>query len=156
MPVNDKSDLLETADPVFVVGCKLGAPPLADRVIAVHPVEIRRKERRLVASDACPDLHDDIFVIIGVFGEKEDLQFLLRIGDLLLRLSKLAFQHLPHIIVIFMLQHLQCIRRIRRCTLMPAEGAYDGFQFSLFAHKLLKPPRISRHIRLSEQFISSS
>lgn len=41
----------------------------------IHAVELGRKERGFVATRASPNLHDDILLVIGVFGGEEDEEF---------------------------------------------------------------------------------
>ena len=38
----------------------------------IHAVELGRKERGFIAASASPNLHDDILLVIGVFGGEED------------------------------------------------------------------------------------
>ena len=73
-----EDDLLEAADPVLVDGDQLCPPPAPFRVMHVHPVDLGRKEGRLIAARAGADLHDNVLVIVGVLGEEKDLQLLLQ------------------------------------------------------------------------------
>ena len=56
----------------------------AVRVMHVHAVDLRRKERGLITARTRADLHDDVLVIVGVFREEKDLQFLFQLLDPLL------------------------------------------------------------------------
>ena len=108
-PVDHKGDFLKSPDPGFIKGGKLCLPSVPHRIIAVHSVEISRKQSGFVAADARTDLHIDIFIIVRIFGKQQDLKLFFRRLDLLLRSGELRFQHFPHLGIILMLQQLQGI-----------------------------------------------
>jgi len=39
----------------------------------VHPVELRGKKSGLVSACTCPELNDNVFGIVGIFGKQEYL-----------------------------------------------------------------------------------
>ena len=47
----------------------------------VHTVDFRSKQSRLVPAGSCPNLHDHVFIIIGVLGQKQYLQFPFQLLD---------------------------------------------------------------------------
>ncbi|GAA2785178.1 hypothetical protein GCM10020219_065840 [Nonomuraea dietziae] len=82
-------DVLVAAE-VGVLGVDdLGLPAEALGVAQVHPQQVAREQRGLLAALTLLDLHDDVLVIIGVSRDEQMLELLLQLGDALLELDGL-------------------------------------------------------------------
>ena len=59
-------------------------PALLFHIAAIHTKEVTGKERCFFTADTATDFHDDVFIVIGVFGQQQNGQLI--IEDFLLRL----------------------------------------------------------------------
>ena len=64
--VNLEDDLLQAADAGFVRVVDFDGPAMPLGIAGVHPEEVRREERGLLAPGAGPDLDDHVFVIVRI------------------------------------------------------------------------------------------
>ena len=96
--LDDRRDRLDAADAgvVPVDDLDLPAPPLG--VPLVHPEELGREERRLVAARARPDLEKDVTRVVRVLREEEDLQRFLDGGEPLGQRGPLGRRHLVELV----------------------------------------------------------
>ena len=76
-------------------------------IAGVHPQELGREQRRLLAAGARPDLHDDVAVVVGIARDERDLEVLdeLRLPGLQLR--DLVAGHRLHLLVRLGVQHVE-------------------------------------------------
>jgi len=72
----------------------LGLPVLQVGVAHVHAVQVAREDRRLVATGTCPDLDDDVLVVVRVAGEHHHLELVLEPRDARLDRLDLVGGHL--------------------------------------------------------------
>ncbi len=54
-----------------MVGYDIYFPAAVFCITAVHPIKITGKQGGLFPSGAVPDLDDDVFLIIGIFGQQK-------------------------------------------------------------------------------------
>ena len=59
------------------IDCQL----VALRVALVEPKQVCREKRGLVPSGPAPDLHDDVFAVVGIFGDQRRAQLGLKALD---------------------------------------------------------------------------
>ena len=69
------------ADAGVVAVHDLDLPAAALGVALVHPEELRREERRLLAARARPDLEEDVAGVVRVLRQQEHLELLLDLGQ---------------------------------------------------------------------------
>ena len=74
--LHHKGDFLEAAKLGLVGVHQRELVAAGFRVHGIHTVKHGGKERRLLASRAASDLHHDVFIVVGIAGEQQDLQFL--------------------------------------------------------------------------------
>jgi hypothetical protein len=63
----------------------------------VHTEEFTGKERSLFAARTGPNLHDHVFVVVGVLGNQQGLEPGLQAGVFLLQLRQLQLRQLLHV-----------------------------------------------------------
>ena len=73
--------------------CKCSVPP-AHRV---HPVQGVGKQSCLFPTHSGPDLHNNIFIIIWVFGQEQELKLLLKLFHLRFGLKQLLLSQFLHL-----------------------------------------------------------
>ena len=114
----------------------------------VHAVDLRREQSGFVPAGSCPDLHDDVFIIIGVLGQKQDLQFPFQLLDPCLGFVQLFLGQLPHLFIRLFLQHRQAVLHILPALLIFLKCFYDGSQVALLLHQLPETLCVIGHVRL--------
>ena len=142
--------LLETADAVFIQGDQLCLPVTAVRIVYIHAVDLSRKKGRLIAAGACPDLNDNILVIIRVFGKEKDLQLLLQFLHALPGLIQLFLCQLAHFLVRFFLQHSKAVIDILLTFFILIVRFHDGRKVALLLHQSAESLLVIRRPRLCQ------
>ena len=74
-PNQPHDHFLVAAQVAFVGGDDFGLPAVALSVAAVHTQQIACEQRGFVAARSCTNFYKDVFVVIGIFGQQEFLQF---------------------------------------------------------------------------------
>ena len=69
-----RDDLLQAAHPRIAARHHLDPPALTLGEFGVHPEQLARKQRRLVAAGASPDFEDDVLRVVGIFRDQQYLQ----------------------------------------------------------------------------------
>ena len=77
--VDDKIRLFYTAKLSFVIVEQLHAPAHFRGVHGVHPEQAVGKQGAFLAAYAAANLHNDVFFIVGVFGQQQDLQLFVKL-----------------------------------------------------------------------------
>ena len=75
--LDEEDDLLEAADAGGVTVHHLHLPPLALRVLRVHPREIGGEQSGLVSARTRADLDEDVPLIVGIPGQEQRPELLL-------------------------------------------------------------------------------
>ena len=75
-------------------------------VAAVHLEKVGREERRLLAAGAQPDLDDDVLLVLGITGDKGQLQRGFQPITLRLLLAELLARVSLHLLVLLRLRQL--------------------------------------------------
>ena len=70
---NDEVRFLDPAQLGLAVIHQLDFPPPGGGVHTVHPEQAVGKQGAFLSADAAPDLHNDIFFIVGILGQQQDL-----------------------------------------------------------------------------------
>ena len=81
LPVDHEGGLLEAPDSILVQAHHLCFPMTALRIFYQHPVDFRCKEGCLIPAGSGADLHDHVFVIVGILRKEQDLQLMLQLPD---------------------------------------------------------------------------
>ncbi|KIU01434.1 hypothetical protein QU38_01650, partial [Staphylococcus aureus] len=95
-PLDLGDDFLEAAHGAFAGGHQLPLPALQRGEALIHPVEVAREQRRLVAAGAGTDFQHDVAVVHDILGQQRDAD---RLGELLsprFELRPFALGHGPH------------------------------------------------------------
>ena len=74
---NHKGYILHAADPDLLALHKLHPPSSALGIMKIHAVDLCRKKRSLIPTGSGADLNYNIFIIIGIFREEQDLKLML-------------------------------------------------------------------------------
>ena len=96
-PLDSKGDLLHAAQLRLVDAVDLSFPPAGLGVHGVHAVQGVGEQGGLLAPHPGPDLHDDVFPVVGVLGEKQNLQLLFQPLQVGLGLVELLLGQLLHL-----------------------------------------------------------
>ena len=128
-------DIFHAADPDLfkIQGLRLPAPGFG--VMDVHPVDFGGEQGRFIAAGPRPDLHNDVLLIIGVFGDQQDLQLFLQAVQLLFGAADLLPGQLAHLFVVFLLQEHPGFLQIIRNTAETGIGLHQRSQVALFLHQ---------------------
>ncbi len=113
----------------------------------IHTVDLRCKKRCLVSACAGTDLHDYILIVVRIFGQQQDLQFLLQLLDPLLGPCQFFLQHLFHIGIGFFFQHDNAVVHILLTFFIFFIRFYNRGKIALFLHEHTKTFLIIRHRR---------
>ena len=143
--VDDEVRLLHAAKLGFVVVQQLHGPALPGGVHGVHPEQAVGKQGAFLTAHAAANLYDDAFVIVGVFGQQQNLQFpveplLFGLGIAVGLLAQLLHLRIGH--ELFSIVHL---------LLGPVIGCVsrnNGLQVVLFPEKLGRLLGVGVEIRL--------
>ena len=118
----------------------------------IHTVNLRGKQSRFIAARSCPDFHNDILVIIGVFRQKQNLQLIFQLFNALSGCGKFFLKHIPHILIGLLLQHRQRILHILFTFFILFIRLHQRGKVALFFHQLTEMLLVIRDPRL-RQFI---
>ena len=140
--------LFESSDSVFVQRDHLCLPSSAVRIMNIHTVDLSRKKRRFITACACPDLNDNVLIIIRIFREQKDLQLLFQFFYTFSRIAQLFFRKFSHLFVRLFLKHRQTVFDVLPALLVLIVSLYDRRKITLLFHQFSKPYRIVRHTRL--------
>ena len=113
-------------------------PALGFGVAGIHAEKIAGENAGLVAAGAGADFDDDVFVVVGILGDKQQLQFAL---DLLLAGGELAFLflgHVAHVGVFGLDDHLARAGEVLFDLLELAVLVDDLFEFGVLFGELLE------------------
>ena len=116
----------------------------------IHPVDLRRKERGLLAARTGTDLHDHVLVVVGVLRKQQNLKLPLQPRDILLRTGKLLLCQFLQFLVAFLVQHRKGILDGLPAFFIFAVCLHDRCQIALLLHQLSEAVRVVRHIRLGK------
>ena len=79
-----KGDALHAANADLLGLYQLNLPMTSLRVMHIHTVNFRSKQRRLISARTRTDLHDDILIVVRILGKQQDLQLTLQLLHALL------------------------------------------------------------------------
>ena len=98
--------LLDAADAGLVEAHEVRVEPVLQGIPGVHPQELGREQRRLLAAGAGPDLHDDVAVVVGIARDERDLEILDEPRLPGLELRDLVAGHRLHLLVRLGVEHV--------------------------------------------------
>ena len=150
LTIHGKRHKLHAAESGFlhILRGNLKAAPF--RVVHIHPVELRGKERRLLAAGARPDFEDDVLVVVRILRQQQNSELLLKLLHGLLRGGQLLAEHLLHLRVGLSLQKLQRIADILFLLLILTERLHHRCKLVLLPAQRLKPLPIRGRFRRRE------
>ena len=145
---NAGDDFFIAAQLAFVGGNDFDLPAVALGVAAVHAQQIACKQRGFVAACSGAYLDEDVFVVVGIFGQQEFLQFGIERVDFGFRRFDFFGGKIFHFGVG---KHFFGIRQVALRQLIVLEYFDHGRQFGVFARELAVVVHIGRSFGLSEQ-----
>ena len=104
LAADEADDFLHTADIGDVAVHHFHFPALFFRVAGIHFIEIVGKKRRFLAADGRADLHNGVFRVVGVFGQKQYFKLFFPFFQLFFQVAGFFFGHGLHFRVVFFLQ----------------------------------------------------
>ena len=120
--------LLDPADARLVEAQHLGLEAVPLGVAEVHPQELGREQRGLLAAGAGPDLHDHVAVVVGVARQQQHLELLEQARLVGLQPVDLLAGHVSQLVVGLGVAHLARAGQLRARGLQAPEGRDDGLQ----------------------------
>ena len=122
--------LLDAVDAGLVQVEDLGREAVARGVAQVHPVQLGREERRLLAARAGPDLHDHVAVVVGVAWQEQDLEVLEQLASRRASSSVISSRTIvAHLVVrVARVAELARAGQLRAGRLERAVGLDDGLE----------------------------
>ena len=142
---NNEAHRFHAADPDLFKADRLDTPAPSLRVMDIHPVNITREQSGLIAASPRADLHDDIFVIIGVLGQEQDPQFFLEDRDLVSGLRQLFLGQCPKFLVILLSQEELGVFLIRLGFFIGLVSLHQRSQIALLLHERHEPLLVRSH-----------
>ena len=113
----------------------------------IHPVDLCREQRSLVSAGTGTDLDDNVLVIIRVFREKQDLEFMLQLFHTFSGIGKLFFQKLPHLFIRLFLQHGKAVLDCLVTFFVFFICFHNRSQIVLLFHQTAEPRLIIDNVR---------
>jgi len=114
VPLDLKDHFFVSADAGLIGTQQGGLPTLGSRIQGVHTVKIGREQGRFISSGSGTDLHDDVFGVPGISGDKQVPQLGLRLLQRLLSATQFLIDERHHLGVLFLSSQ---VARIRNLTL---------------------------------------
>ena len=145
---DDKIRFLDAPQLRFAQAHELHLPAPAFSIHAVHPIQGMGKQSAFLAAHAAANLHDDVFRVAGVRGQKQDLQLLFQLFHPGLYVQQLVLSHPPQFLVRLRVQQLLQIVLLGFQTRPLAIGGDDGLQFLLLLEQLGRGLGVCIEIRL--------
>ena len=96
-PFDVGDDFFDAADAVVVGRHHLNAPALFFGELAVHPEQLIREERRLVAAGSGADFEDDVFLIVRILRDEQHLDLSKEAVAPLLQAAQFFIGELAHV-----------------------------------------------------------
>ena len=146
LAADHETDGFHTADPDLLKIQYFRSPAPVLRVVHVHPVHFRGKQGGFISACAGADFHDDVLLIIGILGKKEDPDLIFKFHDPLFGICQLFFGQLPHLFVALFLQdHEGVVRRFLAFAVL-AVRFHKRHQVALLFHELTEPVLVGGNI----------
>ena len=145
-----EADIFHAADADFFHVHGFHFPALTFCIAHIHTVHFRCKKRCFVSACACTDFHDNVFIIVRVFGQQQDFHFLLQLFHTFSCLRQFFFQHLTHIFIAFRFQHSQTVLNILSAFFIFFVCLHNRGQITLFFHQRAEPLLIICHSGLMQ------
>src|SRR5262245_55031968 len=98
-PLDEEDHLLEAADAGRARVHHLDLPALALGVLRVHPGQLGREQRGLVAAGPCPDLEEDVLIVVGLARHEQTLELALEVGLLAAQLVDFGLRELQELLI---------------------------------------------------------
>ena len=147
LPLNRGHHLLQAAQRTRRTFQDFHFPFLRLRVARIHAEQFAREQRRFVAAGARANFDDHVFLVVGILGQQQELQFALdrffARGQLLLFLLR----HLLHLRVVGFEDHLLCLSK-PLIELLPLAVFFDHLgELGMPSRELLVIRRIVQDFR---------
>ena len=141
-------DFFIAAQFAFIGGNNFDLPAVALGVAAVHAQQVACKQRGFVAARSGAHFDEDVFVVVGIFGQQQFLQFGIERVDFGFRRFDFFGGEVFHFGIG---QHFFGIRQVALRQLIVLEHFDHGRQFGVFAREFAVVVHIGRGFGLSEE-----
>ena len=111
LALDQDNSFLDASKACIVDFHQLRLPVVPLCVHRVHPEQDSSKKGRFFPASAGPDLNDDVFVIVGILRQKQDLQIRFLLLDGVFQFGDLHLGQFTHFLITFV-QHLLGFRQI--------------------------------------------
>ena len=152
MAFDARNDFLVTAVFALMFAQHFQFPALLFCVTGIHAKQITGEDRRLITAGAGANFQKDIFIVVRVAGQHQQLQFLGKTVLALLRALEFVFGHVAQFRVLF-LQHDFGIFDRRQGFFIIVITGHDGTQLCVFLRQATKLVLLANYLRVGEQGI---
>ena len=136
------------ADADFVRSDQFHLPTVSLRIFHIQTIHFRCKKRGFISARTRTDFHNNVFIIIRILGEQQDLHFLFQLLDTPFGFTVFFFQKLPHFLIGLGFQHDHTVLRILFHFFIFLIGLHKWCQIALFLHEGTETILIGRYRRL--------
>ena len=153
-PFDREGNFLNPAD-IWNIGVhNLRFPALAFCIAGEHSKKVTGKKSGFASACACADLDNNVFVIVGVLWQQQDLQFIFKGCFSLCQLVQLSLAHFFKILVnTFVGQHLLAFLYPLKSLLIFVITVDNRFDMGMLLHELLPLCLIGNNIGICYFFI---
>ncbi len=111
----------------------------------IHTIQNRRKQSSFFPAGTAADFHDDVFIIIRIFGEKKDFQFFFGFRRFLFSIVQLFFRQRLQIRVGFIGQNSLSLFYFRNAFFQHSVFFHNGREVFMITHVFLIQFHIADH-----------
>ena len=131
---DEEGDLLVSAQFRFVDLGDLASEAVSLRIHYVHTVQVGGKQSRLFPARAGTDLHNHVFIVVGILRDQHLTELLLQIGKLLPQSVILLFCHLSEIGIALRMHHMFRIGHLSFGIRHPTDHLHHGAKGIILFH----------------------
>ena len=121
-------------------------PPFC--VTGIHAEQVCRKECRFVTACTAADFHNNVFLVIRVFGDQQNGDFFLQFFQTFFVFRQFFLHQFPEIVVQFIFQKLQLLRNGCFHFFVFPICLHDGCHIAVFLHQFPPLALIGNDIRV--------
>ena len=138
-------DLLVTARTSLRSAVYLVFPAFAFRIFGVHAQQVAGEEGRLVASRAAAYLHDSVLLVLRVFGNEQQFDFLFEPVDGGFEFRHLLAGHFAQVFILFVGEDVLRLAQVVHRRAVPFARLDDGLQLLVLLVELHEFLHVAYH-----------
>ena len=143
---------LKAAQFVFLDVDFFDFPAVLFRKHVVHTADFVGKQRRFFAACARADFDDNVFVVVGVLGQKQHLQLLGKFGNAFFLHGNVLVKHGKHVLVRFAADGFQIVRKLTLRLFVLFVGFHYGRKGAVLFDEFFPTVVVGNYFRLGDFF----